>query len=858
MAGNPVEAKLIDFFSKDAACLFAGAGVGVKAGMPTWYGFINMLIDQARKYEPETASLMTKRLESNLLLEAVTLFTGCPVIPKGEIYRALSEPFLNYDEKQLLTLMSLPFSSVVTTNYDRSLYDSYYCLYEKQKESGLKLKSPLSVELGDPSLKQAIYWSDFYIARIHGRAEIPETIIIDNEGYNKLNSNAEYQDFVLHILKNYRCLFIGFSFLDPAINKILSIMKDCLPQPYPKLHLAILPDDANTELKVELAKYNIETFYYSPLDGHAQLWDGIKVVQKTLRTKPREKVAKILSVKGIERFLATCYSRLKLGERAEPLFEVVAEGIIAQAIADAGDSGITKSSLINVVKKYFNLPDDNIENIISRAYDGLSDKGICSKTVDTYVCNINDSDKYHDSMTLVVGGVVNRLIVREGLSADDKIKTKIEQLIQKILITRGWDLGALFAGRHNGDSYDSWDHILELIKHDCKDLTEKQSLSIANSIYDTLRHPNDDESEVLCDLGRVAFAMELVMNQSATVVKTTLVPETIYLDSNVLLPVIVEGHPYSPIYADVIERVRTAVMEGGKTLRVYVGRGFLNEVVSHRALAVEEIKVHSLDKLENLRRLLTCRGAENVNVFIGAYSSYVARIGDPLTFSEFIDKVAPYTTEDELSAYLKKHGITPINFNFVNNDEVTLYKNVKGALTDAYHDLKLPKPKVKILIEHEAAQLATLIIDSKHGRKPIFVSADKKLMSLCNGPVLNSCSSSIVTHLGLIQLVDLILGVTTDKRSLARMMWNIGINDKKAYVREYLISQALRHYDDAMAMAMWEVVDNISELAADAAIREKINFYNKSDLSINTAFLDRFENDFFGSMAIIIEKRKNQ
>ncbi|MSM41074.1 MAG: hypothetical protein GJT30_15765 [Geobacter sp.] len=855
---NRVETKLIQFFNKKDSCLFAGAGVGVKSGLPTWHGYLDMLIELAIKYEEATADLMKSRVKDNMLLEAATLFIDCPFIPEGEKYKALSDPFIkNINPRELLPLVALPFSSIVTTNYDRSLYDAYYTLYNNQIASGLSLKSPLPVELGDPSMKQAIYWTEYFIARIHGRAEIPKSIVIDKDGYRRLDEDPSYQDFLLHILKNYHCLFIGFSFIDPAINKIFSIMTNCLPLPYPKLHLALLPNDANKDLIAQLAKFNIETFFYDTSGYHAELWEGVKLAQKTLRGKPRSSTIKTAPIKGIERYLATCYSRLKIGNRAEPLYEVVAEGIVAQAIADAGTGGVTKDNLVNAIKKYFNLPNESVINIIIRAFDGLSEKGICSLVADKYVCNITDTNMYDDSMSVVITGVLNRLLVREGVTLDSSTAAKIPKLIQKILIARGWDLGAHFAGKQDGDLYDSWDQIHALIKEECKGIKDKLLLSIANSIFDTLRHPDDAESEVLCDLGRIAFAVELVMNQSASVIKTSLVPETIYLDSNVLLPAIVEGHPYSPVYADVISRIRSAVTENGKTLRIFVGRQFLNEVVSHRALAIDEVKAHNLNNIDNLRRYIAGRGPENVNVYTGAFSSYVAKNGN-ISFDEFLRKVAPYKNEDELSLFLKNHNIIAINFSFADSNHIQLYENIKCSLIDAYNDLELIKPKPKILIEHEAAQLATLLIDIKLGMKPIFVSADKKLMAVCKGPTLSSCAGAIVTHLGLIQLVDLLLGVTTDKRSLARLMWNLQIVDKKTYIREFLISQALRHYDDAMAMAMWDVVDGIAELAVDSANKEGIDFWSKSDIGKTSAFLDRFENDFFGKMAAVIEKRKQE
>jgi hypothetical protein len=96
----------------------------------------------------------------------------------------------------------------------------------------------------------------FYIARIHGRAEVPESMVLDENDY-ALTETPSYLDFVSNCLTRYRCLFIGFSFSDPSVARILNVIRDRLGPAFPELHAAILPIDASADFVSNLEAFNI-------------------------------------------------------------------------------------------------------------------------------------------------------------------------------------------------------------------------------------------------------------------------------------------------------------------------------------------------------------------------------------------------------------------------------------------------------------------------------------------------------------------------------------------------------------------------------------------------------------------------
>ena len=263
---------LVKLLTEQRTILFAGAGVGVRAGLPDWPGFVEHLVGVAARYENETAAIMRVRKQAGLLADAISYYKFCRLIPEGEKFRELASPFEDRksDSDALRMLAALPFEAIVTTNYDRSLDHAWAAVHRK---------APRTFELDDGSLKQAAFSTDFYIARIHGRALKRESMIASAEDFAELDANNYYKDFLIqNILTRRNCLFVGYSFLDPAINKVLQLLEKQMSPTYPRLHHALLPADAS-ELSARLAHFNIRVITYP---DHIALWDCVESLPSRL------------------------------------------------------------------------------------------------------------------------------------------------------------------------------------------------------------------------------------------------------------------------------------------------------------------------------------------------------------------------------------------------------------------------------------------------------------------------------------------------------------------------------------------------------------------------------------------------
>lgn len=303
-----VEKAILGFLEdRKNAALFAGAGVGVRAGLPDWMTLMEHLSEVAGRYHKLTSELILDRAKNGHFTGAATIYKSAREIPSGVMFTEVAKRFNKIpDPDKLNALMSLPFSAVFTSNYDKSLHHAF------AKVVG---SAPDVVELDDATMRTANFKTDFYIARLHGRAEVPESMVLDDQDYRDLFENRPYMEFVTHILTRYSCIFLGFSFMDPAIRFVLEAIEKRLTPNYPESHLALLPKLDNSPLASELTKFNISVLFYDPSGNHEALWQGIaQASRKFSPTQKKIKPEANLYISTIHRYLARTYAQAKVND----------------------------------------------------------------------------------------------------------------------------------------------------------------------------------------------------------------------------------------------------------------------------------------------------------------------------------------------------------------------------------------------------------------------------------------------------------------------------------------------------------------------------------------------------------------
>lgn len=113
-------------------------------------------------------------------------------------------------------------------------------------------------------------------------------------------------------------------------------------------------------------------------------------------------------------------------------------------------------------------------------------------------------------------------------------------------------------------------------------------------------------------------------------------------------------------------------------------------------------------------------------------------------------------------------------------------------------------------------QLARLEVDLNKGEKSLFVTADRKMQNAISESKQSRVSELMISHLGLIQFIELLLGGMDDEISLTQLLWSSCVSDRAHAVRSYFTSLALQEYDAAMLLAMPTMIERFT----DEAVRE--------------------------------------
>ncbi len=196
--------KFVEALKDDNAAIFAGAGLSLPSGYLDWEGLL---------------SPIAKKLKLNIKEEhdyvALAQYFVDEVGGRGELNQLLKDEFSKSDIKvseNHRILARLPIKIFWTTNYDDLIEKA---LSELEKTPDVKRRQQdLSINL--PRRDAIIY-------KMHGDLILLDEIVMtkhDYEDYYKVRelfSNAFKTDFVSRTM-----LFIGFSFIDPNLDYLIS------------------------------------------------------------------------------------------------------------------------------------------------------------------------------------------------------------------------------------------------------------------------------------------------------------------------------------------------------------------------------------------------------------------------------------------------------------------------------------------------------------------------------------------------------------------------------------------------------------------------------------------------------------
>lgn len=862
MSSEPLTtAKLADRIRRQAALsrsvLFAGAGISARVGIPIWKDLLIKLAEVCTEYGDElSAKQIEKKASAGDYLGAASIYKLCTDIPQGEslkrLVSLLSPKISDQNLDKLTSLLGVGFEAAVTTNFDRVLHDVY------ARTAG---RSARALELDDDTFKATPMLSEFYVARIHGRIEKPEKLILDVDGYKSVQKNGQYLDFLIALLTQRPCCFIGFSFYDPAIENILSIYNEKYGPNPPHLHLAVIPSSASKDLGLKLRQVNIEVVYYDPKNNHHDLWQALReasIAKETTAIPQSNDTALEANFPRFKRFAAFNYAQLATRSHQAPLIETSKQAIAFSVIEQGGKKGKEDHEYHADITGLLHLGLEAAGKFFVEAASGLVASGYVDRKHGRLVIIKKIPDLLEEKLHKLCGALVDRIRVLTGERIPEKYQPHLSTIIEKVFLARAWDLAAFYAGAKIGYPADLLPTI-DAVLDEAKMRGEIPSVgSIRIGLGDFLQRPTDSEAKILAEIGRAAFAIQILFSSPRQALRAQfLLPSRIYLDSNFLMPAIVPGHPTQQLYAAVLDRVKLAAKQSNLSLELVVAFQFANEIVAHRDLAIQTVRRLALEEPENMRRHVAMMGAHNGNVFVSAYASAIGRAHRKTPFADFLKSVAPYKNEKELEEFLKGRGVKVV---IQDPKKFKGFEKIKTLLEIGYAhgDIRLWASKEPVLVSHEAAQLAQLMSELESNVHSLFITADLRLANVIyTDNHLRALSGAIMSGFGFVGMVDLLLGVKVDAQSFTRLVWSSPKTSDEERLRDFLLQRALAEYDSALTRKMPEIIDASVSAAKEEVERRGIKLSDSGNVEtlVKTHdVMDRMEDHFFENMKEAMDK----
>jgi hypothetical protein len=859
MTAEELAQEIAQFLVDPRAIIFAGAGVGVRVGLPTWQQWLTHLATVCRKYKDRLAAdLIEERVKEGDFLGAAVIYKTSQHIPAGQQLTEMAEPFWSIpgDLALLEALVLLPTSGLVTTNYDRSLHEA--CA--RFRGSAVR---PL--ELWDATLRNGASISEPFIARIHGRAEMPDSMIVGTYDYERLEDNFDYQDFLMSVLRQRPTIFLGFSFLDPAITNILAFYFENFGPHFPTLHIALIPESTDPALQKALRAVNIRVLTYDSSDQHKDLWrairlaQGIDVTAEAISTATSSFLAD-LPQSQLHRVIAFAYARTKAPASASrPVLEMVQDGVLLSILNDEPSVHLEKATAVERLRDLLRVDEQTGLQLFETSLGRLKASGDVSETERYIRRRTRSGDELTARLNNLVRSVTNRMKVVYGKAIPREDENNIRSIWENLFIVRAWDLAPQYAGSVLSKGIEVEESVGALAAG-MFDKCAGTARAVADTIVHIINYPEREEANALAEISRAAITVQLLLSspRSALAHAYTL-PGKIYFDASVLLPAIVPGHPIHTGNISAINHLQDAAKNAGRRCDLAVTYPFLEEILVHRTNAIELVRELKLEEPENIAEHVVFYGAERTNVFVGAFASQFTDT-PPVrkSFAEFLGRVAPYTNHKELISFLSTRHIASETLDYSVHHNVE-FNHIFSDLLDGYEldSLLTGRDKDRILIRHEAQQLTRLLLDARTGERSVFVTADRRLQRVVQETEhLQKLSGNVLSHIGFIGLVDLLVGLSPDKEVFTRLVWATPRSTVQKQLRDYLVRITLRKYDHAMAMAMPAVLDEVLAVAdLDSTAHRRFGKPTDiEDAKKTTEFLDRIENQYFEHMRAAIEK----
>lgn len=540
---------LIDILNSGTAWGFVGSGVSADAGCPTWKGLVEGTV---AGFEPEMRSKITNddlyelafsKDDFPACFSRIQWFAGRKRLEAAvlELINRTSEP-----GDLIKRLADLPFAGYTTTNYDNLLET------QLQTEKGWS-----SVGNLDQEIRKVSGGATRIVWHIHGSAQMKgkSRLILTEKDYDDLYLEETPAVTQLRgLLTHHRIVFVGFSFTDPEVNRLLKrIGRLCHPaRPIYAFLSGVAGPQHESTRKEFLQKYNVDIIPYRVIAGsHEQLLSlldvyGALVLRRSLKFG---QPARACPSYDPETTGLLIYNELVLRGTAKPTQDILAALLKSRILALLKYRGsATTSDLFADLDAHANVLHDprnsavTVGPEIGAALRGLETAGLIEITEEA-VQRINLLPKGSDlvdnqSSTAerlsdqFMASLAARAVEAfpKDLAAATRVSKAAELFLKDCLEQRA--LGVAMARHARGSDYQAY-HLVALLqtlpKYMEQLLSPEEAIALSKLVRAILANPSEAEASYIGVVLQAQFGVHLLGYE----------PNTLFLlDSSTLIPYI--------------------------------------------------------------------------------------------------------------------------------------------------------------------------------------------------------------------------------------------------------------------------------------------------------------------------------
>jgi CHAT domain-containing protein len=253
----PVPSSLVRHLKEGRCVLFVGAGLSVAAGLPDWKCLLLAMVAdiESEGLSDGTAEELRKLIDSGKLLDVAD---HCRQRLGERRYQELLGEQLRGGAGEIPdahhAITQLPFSAVVTTNYDKLLERAY---------TRFRGDLPKVVTSRDrESLGSLLFSGGFFILKAHGDIDDAASLVLTARDYREIiHANPAFDALFAALLMTRSVLFIGYSLGDPdfrlLLDRQLSTFGENIPERY-----AVMSGVGTVEADVIRRSANIKVLPY--------------------------------------------------------------------------------------------------------------------------------------------------------------------------------------------------------------------------------------------------------------------------------------------------------------------------------------------------------------------------------------------------------------------------------------------------------------------------------------------------------------------------------------------------------------------------------------------------------------------